>query len=337
MRKNRASGISAGGPERISSEDNGLYSFRYEPRRDAWNLLERTACLLTFVLIKLNGKCQSSDSADKNFTATNLLCRHILTNGNERWAGVEQVRDSGAPWVSWVLLVVCFMLAVPASVPETDAPASAPAQVEAEPEETDMPVVALTFDDGPRSSTTGRLLDELALREVPATFFLLGHRIPGNEDLVRRMAADGHQIGVHTYDHVEVTGLSREDFDLQVGKTRSLLLDILGEREFWLRPPYGITDAAARQWADSPIVLWSVDPEDWKDQDVGRIVAGVVEHVQDGDIILMHDLYGSSVDAAVQIVDALLEKGYCFVTVEDLLARNGIEAQDGVIYRSGRK
>ena len=95
--------------------------------------------------------------------------------------------------------------------------------------------------------------------------------------------------------------------------------------------------AAARQWADSPIVLWSVDPEDWKDQDVGRIVAGVVEHVQDGDIILMHDLYGSSVDAAVQIVDALLEKGYCFVTVEDLLARNGIEAQDGVIYRSGRK
>ena len=229
---------------------------------------------------------------------------------------------SGAPWVSWVLLVVCFMLAVPASVPETASPASAPAQVEAEPEETDMPVVALTFDDGPRSSTTGRLLDELALREVPATFFLLGHRIPGNEDLVRRMAAEGHQIGVHTYDHVE---------------TRSLLLDILGEGEFWLRPPYGITDAAARQWADSPIVLWSVDPEDWKDQDVGRIVAGVVEHVQDGDIILMHDLYGSSVDAAVQIVDALLGKGYCFVTVEDLLARNGIEAQDGVIYRSGRK
>ena len=80
-----------------------------------------------------------------------------------------------------------------------------------------------------------------------------------------------------------------------------------------------------------------MDPEDWKDDDVGRIVAGVVEHVQDGDIILMHDLYGSSVDAAVQIVDALLGKGYCFVTVEDLLVRNGIEAQDGVIYRSGRK
>ena len=239
--------------------------------------------------------------------------------------------------MSWVLLVVCFMLAVPASVPETGSPASPPGQVGTVPGGADMRVGGLTFCRGAGSPTTGRLLDELALREVPATFFLLGHRIPGNEDLVRRMAAEGHQIGVHTYDHVEVTGLSREDFDLQVGKTRSLLLDILGEGEFWLRPPYGITDAAARQWADSPIVLWSVDPEDWKDQDVGRIVAGVVEHVQDGDIILMHDLYSSSVDAAVQIVDALLGKGYCFVTVEDLLARNGIEAQDGVIYRSGRK
>ena len=246
------------------------------------------------------------------------------------------MRDSGAPWVSWTLLVLGFMLAVPAAIPQAETAASAPAQLEVETEESDMPVVALTFDDGPRSSTTGRLLDELALREVPATFFLLGHRIPGNEDLVRRMAQDGHQIGVHTYDHVEVTDLSRADFDLQVGKTRSLLLDILGSGDFWLRPPYGSTDDAARQWADSPIILWSVDPEDWKDEDVGRIVASVVEHVQDGDIILMHDLYPSSVDAAIQIVDALLGKGYCFVTVEELLTWNGVSPQKGEIYYSGR-
>ena len=242
------------------------------------------------------------------------------------------MRDSGAPWVSWLLLVVFFMLAVPAAVPETGTAASAPAQME----EADMPVVALTFDDGPRASTTGRLLDELALREVPATFFLLGHRISGNEDLIRRMAAEGHQIGVHTFDHVEITGLSREDFDLQVGRTRSLLWDILGEGDFWLRPPYGITDAAARQWADSPVILWSVDPEDWKDHDVGRIVASVTEHVEDGDIILMHDIYDSTVDAAVQAVDVLLSRGYCFVTVEELLERNGVEIQNGVCYRSGR-
>ena len=241
------------------------------------------------------------------------------------------MRDSGAPWVSWVLLLICFMLVVPASIPQQETAASAPAQVEVV---TDMPVVALTFDDGPRDATTGRLLDELALREVPATFFLLGHRIAGNEALIRRMRQEGHQIGVHTFDHIEVTGLSREDFDLQVGKTRSLLLDILGDGDFWLRPPYGITDEAAQQRADSPIILWSVDPEDWKDHDIARIVAAVVEHVQDGDIILMHDIYSSSVDAAIQIVDALLGKGYCFVTVEDLLRRSGTEPQKGQIYHS---
>ena len=240
------------------------------------------------------------------------------------------MRDSGAPGVSWILLVVCFMLAVPAAVPGADQTAAAQAELE-------LPVVALTYDDGPRASTTGRLLDELALREVPATFFLLGHRIPGNEDIVRRMEAEGHQIGVHTYDHVEVSGLSREDFDLQVGKTRSLLLDILGEGDFWLRPPYGVTDQAARAWADSPIILWSVDPEDWKDHDVSRIVAGVVEHVQDGDIILMHDIYDSTVDAAVQVVDALLGRGYCFVTVEELLARGGVSPENGEIYRCVRE
>lgn len=267
---------------------------------------------------------------DKNFTATNARCRHILTNGNERWAGVECVRDSGAPWVSWVLLVVCFMLAVPASVPETGAPASAPAQVEVE---TDMPVVALTFDDGPRSSTTGRLLDELALREVPATFFLLGHRIPGNEDLVRRMAAEGHQIGVHTYDHRAVDGLSRRDFDAQVGKTRAALAAILGDGDYWLRPPYGSLDETTRAWAGSPLILWSVDPEDWRDGDVDRIVAAVTEHTRDGSIILMHDIFPTTVQAALAAVDLLLERGYCFVTVEQLMARRGIEPEDGAVYR----
>ena len=242
------------------------------------------------------------------------------------------MRDSGAPWVSWVLLVVCFMLAVPASVPETDAPASAPAQVEAEPEETDMPVVALTFDDGPRSSTTGRLLDELALREVPATFFLVGSRLAGREDLVRRMAAEGHQIGVHTYDHRAVDGLSRRDFDAQVGKTRAALAAILGDGDYWLRPPYGSLDETTRAWAGSPLILWSVDPEDWRDRDIHRIVSAVTEHVKDGDIILLHDIYDSSVDAALAIADDLTARGFTFVTVEQLAALRGVSPQAGVKY-----
>ena len=195
------------------------------------------------------------------------------------------------------------------------------------------PLVALTFDDGPRNKTTGVLLDGLALREVPATFFLVGSRIAGSEELIRRMVQEGHQIGIHTYDHVVVTDLSREDFDLQVGKTRALLIDILGEGEYWLRPPYGIIDESVEQWCDCPLILWSVDPEDWKDEDVERIVASVLEHVEDGDIILMHDIFPTSVEAALQVVDALTSRGYCFVTVEQLMAQRGREPRDGTLYR----
>ena len=104
-------------------------------------------------------------------------------------------------------------------------------------------LVALTFDDGPRPSTTGRLLDGLALREIPATFFLVGSRLaddPEGQAIVRRMAAEGHQVGVHTFDHVMLTDLSRRDYDVQVGRTRALLAQIAGPGDYWLRPPMAL-------------------------------------------------------------------------------------------------
>jgi peptidoglycan/xylan/chitin deacetylase (PgdA/CDA1 family) len=225
------------------------------------------------------------------------------------------------------LCVLGLVLLLPG--PEPVRTAGAPAEVTLD----SPPLVALTFDDGPRSSTTGPLLDGLALREVPATFFLVGNRIPGNEDLVRRMAAEGHQIGIHTYDHVELKGLSRQDFDLQVGKTRALITQLVGEGNYWLRPPYGLMDRQAGQWCGGPVILWSVDPEDWKDDDIDRIVAAVVEHVSDGDIILLHDLFPSSAQAALRVVDTLLARGCCFVTVEQLMAERGVTPEVGARYR----
>ena len=195
------------------------------------------------------------------------------------------------------------------------------------------PVVALTFDDGPRADTTARLLDGLALREVPATFFLVGEFIPDNQDLVRRMAAEGHQIGVHTYSHIRITNLSKADFDAEVSCTRQLLTSILGEGSYWLRPPYGIIDDSVLQWAESPVVLWSLDTLDWKDQDADRIVNQVVWQAKDGDIILFHDIYDSSVDAALRIIDALTERGFCFATVEQLLQDKGLTPENGAVYR----
>ena len=232
-------------------------------------------------------------------------------------------------WKRFGAFLCAASLAVLLPGPEPAKQADAPAEVTL----SDPPLVALTFDDGPRSSTTGPLLDGLELREVPATFFLVGNRIPGNEDLVRRMAAEGHQIGIHTYDHVELKGLSRRDFDLQVGKTRALITRLAGDGSYWLRPPYGSLDRNAERWCGGPVILWSVDPEDWKDDDVDRIVAAVVEHVSDGDIILLHDLFPSSGQAALSIVDTLLERGFCFVTVEQLMEARGVTPEAGARYR----
>ena len=193
-------------------------------------------------------------------------------------------------------------------------------------------LIALTFDDGPRRSTTTRLLDGLAERGVKATFFLIGQQVSDNADLVRRMDEEGHQIGIHTFDHVTLTELNRADFDAQVETTRSLLHDVLGHNDFLLRPPYGLLDQSVQAWAGCPILLWSVDPEDWRDQDAERVVREVVAQAEDGDIILMHDIFSASVDAALQIVDQLHDRGFFFCTIDQLFDARGIPLKAGERY-----
>lgn len=194
-------------------------------------------------------------------------------------------------------------------------------------------LLALTFDDGPRRSTTSRLLEGLDQRGVQATFFLIGKQIEGNEDLIRQMADAGHQIGLHTFDHVDLQDLSPADIHRQLDPTRDALRAILGDRDFLLRPPYGMVDDAVLSQAGSPIILWSVDPEDWHNRDVQREVTHIVTHVQDGDIILMHDIFSESVDAALQVIDQLHQAGYAFVTVDDLLLSRGVTPKKGEVYR----
>ncbi len=196
-------------------------------------------------------------------------------------------------------------------------------------------LIALTFDDGPRRSTTTRLLDGLAQRGVRATFFLMGKNVEVNQDLVMRMEAEGHQVGIHTYDHRKnLLNLNRADFAAQVDRTRDLLADLLGHDDFFLRPPYGLTDAGVKKWAGAPIILWSIDPEDWGDQNAEREVALIAEKARDGDIILMHDIFEPTVEAALQVVDLLHEQGFYFVTVEELFDQKHIPLAEGEIYRN---
>ena len=195
--------------------------------------------------------------------------------------------------------------------------------------------VALTFDDGPHPGTTDRLLDGLGERGARATFFLVGEEIAGREDLVRRMAAEGHQVGNHTWSHVRLSGRTAEETLEEVERTEAALEEILGPGSYWLRPPYGLVDQQAEAAVDVPMVKWSVDPRDWESRNTGQVVRAILSAVEPNSIILLHDLYPTSVEAALQVVDALQAEGYVFVTVEELLERNGVTPEPGVLYCRG--
>lgn len=179
--------------------------------------------------------------------------------------------------------------------------------------------VALTFDDGPHPSYTKQLLDGLAQRQIHATFFVIGRNIPGNEELIARMEQEGHLIGNHTYDHVKISDLSGEDACEQVEKTSALVREITGHDTEFIRPPFGEWNDEMECSFQMIPVMWSVDPLDWTTKNTEMIKERVLNEVEDGDIILMHDYYQSSVDAALSVIDSLVERGYEFVTVEELI------------------
>lgn len=194
---------------------------------------------------------------------------------------------------------------------------------------------ALTFDDGPSADTTPRLLDGLKERGAKATFFLIGEKIEENQDLVLRMRREGHQVGNHTWNHTSLQGLNANDVINEIQQTDTALCDLLGEGEYWVRPPYGLLNDEQLSLFSVPLVHWSVDSEDWKFRDTAKDVESVLSQVKPNAIILMHDIYNASVDAALQIIDTLQEQGYEFVTVEELLALNGTAAETGILYQTG--
>lgn len=179
--------------------------------------------------------------------------------------------------------------------------------------------VALTFDDGPHKIYTRELLDGLAERKVHATFFVVGKNIEGNEELIERMEQEGHLIGNHTYDHVKICDLSGEDACVQVEKTSALVREITGHDTEFVRPPFGAWNKEMECSFVMIPVLWDVDPLDWTTKNADLVVQRVLGDVENGDIILLHDFYESSVKAALRIVDELSKQGYEFVTVDELI------------------
>ena len=194
--------------------------------------------------------------------------------------------------------------------------------------------VALTFDDGPSGRFTRALLDGLASRNAKATFLLCGYRIKDYPAEAKRIHAEGHEIGLHGYSHNSMADMSQETLERETADTLALLPS--GCRPAFLRPPGGkFSDTVlevARQ-ADLGVLSWSVDPKDWACDDAGQIRCSVVQAVKDGDVILLHDMSDSSVEAAFEIIDALKQQGFRFVTVSELARRKGVTIKPGKVYQ----
>lgn len=191
--------------------------------------------------------------------------------------------------------------------------------------------IALTFDDGP-SSFTDRLLDCLEANNAKATFFMVGKEILSFPDEVKRMKALGCELGNHTYDHTDLATLSASDISSEISRVDQELVNLTGQGATVVRPPYGSVNDTVKATVGTPMILWSIDTLDWKTQDVQATVEEVMNNVQDGSIILMHDLYSTSVDAAEILIPQLIEDGYQLVTVHELAAAHGKELNPGITY-----
>lgn len=201
---------------------------------------------------------------------------------------------------------------------------------------TEKKYVALTFDDGP-SSFTDRLLDCLENNKAKATFFMVGKEVEYFSEEVKRMDKLGCELGNHTYSHADLTTLSPEEMSSEIGKVDQLLLDLTGQGASVVRPPYGSVNSSVKTTVGTPMVLWTVDTLDWESQDPQKIADVVKAEVTNGSIILMHDIFSTSVDAAEIFIPQLKKEGYEFVTVHELAKINGLQLQPGNAYSDLKK
>ena len=193
-------------------------------------------------------------------------------------------------------------------------------------------LVALTFDDGPSSATTPRLLDVLTEKDTPATFFMLGNMARNNPDIVKRIKKEGHDIASHTMYHQNLVRITPAVAQADINEAKSVISSIVGHDPSYTRPPYGNINDSVRTAVGTPIILWSVDTLDWQSKNPEAVLATAMSEVHDGAIILMHDIYPTSVDAVPALIDTMRKSGYEFVTISELAKARGAVLTPGAIY-----
>jgi len=188
----------------------------------------------------------------------------------------------------------------------------------------DSRTVAMTFDDGPHPKLTPRLLDMLKERNIKATFFVIGKCVAEYPDIAKRIVDEGHEIANHSWSHPQLTKLSSSAFDAEISQTTDAIVKATGVRPVTMRPPYGAINPALTKRLNEEyglsVILWSVDPLDWKIRKSDHVSGHIIKNAAPGSIILAHDIHASTVDAMPATLDALQSKGYKFVTVSDLIA-----------------
>jgi peptidoglycan/xylan/chitin deacetylase (PgdA/CDA1 family) len=190
----------------------------------------------------------------------------------------------------------------------------------------DGPYIAMTFDDGPHATNTPKLLDLAAKRHIKLTFFVLGECVQQNPAVLQREVAEGHEIGNHSWSHPNLAKLSDEAVRSQLQRTEYIIVKTAGVKPKLMRPPYGELTKRQRVWVNHDfgykVILWDVDPLDWKRPGPSVVARRIIAGARPGSIILSHDIHPPTIEAMPQVFDALLAKGFKFVTVSELLAMN---------------
>ncbi|MDD2435540.1 MAG: polysaccharide deacetylase family protein [Bacilli bacterium] len=178
-------------------------------------------------------------------------------------------------------------------------------------------IMLITFDDGPDEVNTPRLLDELSKRNVRVTFFAVGNKIVNHPEIIRRAYNEGHTIANHTYNHKDLSKLSESEVLNEIDKTNSIINEVLDVNNKYVRCPFGSITDRIFELNDMTFIFWNIDPYDWKDQDEKRISNKIITSASDGAIVLIHDLYSHSIDAALIAIDELIVQGYSLISLEE--------------------
>ncbi len=187
----------------------------------------------------------------------------------------------------------------------------------------DGPFVAMTFDDGPHATLTPELLNLLAAHHMKATFFVVGENAAEYPDILRRVVREGHEIGNHSWSHPNFGKMSDEGIRSQLQRTDDAIRAAIGTRPTLMRPPYGSLSSRQKHWIHEQfgyrIILWDVDPLDWKRPGAAVIRNRIVKEARPGSIILAHDIHPQTIEAMASTFDELQAKGFKFVTVSELI------------------